>query len=120
MTHAQFDPKAMVDFDSLWPRGLFPDDNAKTKYVINETAEFLHNSHVTMAFRDWLHHEARKCVDSGREKKRKEELADHEKRVVEEKKAKEAERKAKDMQRQAELNNLKPLLDIKFIELHCK
>ncbi|THU79750.1 hypothetical protein K435DRAFT_875114 [Dendrothele bispora CBS 962.96] len=25
MAHAQFDPKAMVDFDSLWPRGLFPD-----------------------------------------------------------------------------------------------
>ncbi|THU86657.1 hypothetical protein K435DRAFT_868072 [Dendrothele bispora CBS 962.96] len=25
MAHPQFDPKAMVDFDSLWPRGLFPD-----------------------------------------------------------------------------------------------
>ncbi|THU87427.1 hypothetical protein K435DRAFT_867280 [Dendrothele bispora CBS 962.96] len=25
MSPAQFDPKAMVDFDSLWPRGLFPD-----------------------------------------------------------------------------------------------
>ncbi|THU86888.1 hypothetical protein K435DRAFT_867812 [Dendrothele bispora CBS 962.96] len=25
MAPAQFDPKAMVDFDSLWPRGLFPD-----------------------------------------------------------------------------------------------
>ncbi|THU95425.1 hypothetical protein K435DRAFT_859561 [Dendrothele bispora CBS 962.96] len=25
MAHAQFDPKAMVDFDSLWSRGLFPD-----------------------------------------------------------------------------------------------
>ncbi|THU79285.1 hypothetical protein K435DRAFT_875653 [Dendrothele bispora CBS 962.96] len=25
MAPLQFDPKAMVDFDSLWPRGLFPD-----------------------------------------------------------------------------------------------
>ncbi|THU76911.1 hypothetical protein K435DRAFT_878575 [Dendrothele bispora CBS 962.96] len=25
MAPPQFDPKAMVDFDSLWPRGLFRD-----------------------------------------------------------------------------------------------
>ncbi|THU98056.1 hypothetical protein K435DRAFT_856985 [Dendrothele bispora CBS 962.96] len=33
MAHAQFDPKAMVDFDSLWPRGLFPDVEEAKKYT---------------------------------------------------------------------------------------
>ncbi|THU89034.1 hypothetical protein K435DRAFT_865725 [Dendrothele bispora CBS 962.96] len=38
MAHAQFDPKAMVDFDSLWPRGLFPDDLTPTTDVFSGSA----------------------------------------------------------------------------------
>ncbi|THU86631.1 hypothetical protein K435DRAFT_868090 [Dendrothele bispora CBS 962.96] len=55
MAHPQFDPKAMVDFDSLWSRGLFPDvdtcciDSSDCSEVVRSAKSmysYYHNSEV--------------------------------------------------------------------------
>ena len=46
MAPPQFNPKAMVDFDSLWPRGLFPDERKES--VGNDHSQWRdHSSHTT-------------------------------------------------------------------------
>ncbi|THV01335.1 hypothetical protein K435DRAFT_572870, partial [Dendrothele bispora CBS 962.96] len=94
--------------------------NAKVKYAYNDTREFLRSAKVTDAFRCWLRREARNRLDSGREKKRRQELVEYEKKVVLEKKQKEDVKKAKLAARQAELDNLTPLLNIQYIQEHHK
>ncbi|KAJ7241045.1 hypothetical protein B0H12DRAFT_1221612 [Mycena haematopus] len=71
---------------------------------------------VTDAFRGWLRAEARRRVDSGRDRKRRMELIEHAKVVVEEKKAAETKRKARAAQILAELQSLNPILDVEEIE----
>ncbi|KAJ7120100.1 hypothetical protein C8R44DRAFT_623876 [Mycena epipterygia] len=94
--------------------------NAKSKYTINDTREFLRSATVTEAFRTWLRAEARRRVDSGRDRKRRLELIEHENVVVEEKKTAEAKRKARAAEILAELQNLKPLLDADEIAANHK
>ncbi|KAJ7830006.1 hypothetical protein B0H14DRAFT_3465193 [Mycena olivaceomarginata] len=93
--------------------------NAKSKYIINDTREFLRSAMVTEAFRSWLQVEARRKVDSGRDRQRRLELVEHENMVVEEKAA-EAKRKARAAEILAELQNLKPLLDADEITANHK
>ncbi|KAJ7843947.1 hypothetical protein B0H13DRAFT_1506125, partial [Mycena leptocephala] len=85
--------------------------NAKSKYTINDTRDFLCSPQVTEAFRGWLRAEARRRVDSGRDRKRRMELIEHAKVVVEEKKAVETKRKARAAEILAELQSLTPVLD---------
>jgi hypothetical protein len=90
--------------------------NAKSKYAINGTRDFLRSDAVTSALRVWLRGEARRRIDSGRDRKRRTELIQHEKLTVQQKKHAENERKAKEAKRRAELANLTPLLDTAWIE----
>jgi hypothetical protein len=94
--------------------------NAKSKYTINNTREFLRSATVTEAFRSWLQSETRRRVDSGRDRKRRLELIEHENVVVEEKKGAEVKRKACAAEILAELQNLKPLLDADEITANHK
>ncbi|KAJ6620887.1 hypothetical protein B0H10DRAFT_2355166 [Mycena sp. CBHHK59/15] len=90
--------------------------NAKSKYSINDTRDFLRSATVTGALRSWLRSEARRRIDSGRDRKRRRELIQYEKVAVEEKKQAEAKRKARAAEKLAELQELKPLLDVAWIE----
>ncbi|KAJ7610542.1 hypothetical protein DFH06DRAFT_1148087 [Mycena polygramma] len=90
--------------------------NAKSKYTINDTRNFLRSATVTDALRTWLRAEARKRIDSGRDRKRRMDLIEHENVVVAEKQAAETKRKARAAEILAELQNLTPLLDVAEIE----
>jgi hypothetical protein len=89
--------------------------NAKSKYVVNGTREFLWSPAVTDALRVWLRGEAHRRVDSGRDRKRRQELIEHEK-----KQQVKAERKQKAADKQAKLAKLIPLLDVGHIEANHK
>ncbi|KAJ7161852.1 hypothetical protein C8R43DRAFT_1063127 [Mycena crocata] len=90
--------------------------NARSKYSVNGTREFLRSQIVTQAFRVWLRAEARRRINAGRDRKRREELIKHEKVVVEQKIANEAERKRVAAERKAEIEGLTPHLDIPWIK----
>ncbi|KAF8151174.1 hypothetical protein K438DRAFT_2027077 [Mycena galopus ATCC 62051] len=94
--------------------------NAKSKYTINDTREFLRSPTVTEAFRSWLRGEPRRGIDSGKDRRRRLELIEHENVVVEEKKVAEAKRKARAAELLAELQSLKPLLDADEIAANHK
>jgi hypothetical protein len=94
--------------------------NAKSKYAVNGTHEFLRSPAVTDALRIWLRGEARHRVDSGRDRKRRQELIEHETAAVEKKQQVEAECKQKAADKQAELAKLIPLLDVGHIEANHK
>ncbi|KAJ7108893.1 hypothetical protein C8R43DRAFT_905290 [Mycena crocata] len=94
--------------------------NAKSKYSINGTREFLRSNAVTAAFRAWLRGEARRRIDSGRDRTRRAELVAYEKVVVGNKQAAEKLRKEKDAARKAEIANLTPLLDVPWIQANHK
>ncbi|KAJ7854347.1 hypothetical protein B0H13DRAFT_2358556 [Mycena leptocephala] len=70
--------------------------NAKSKYAINGTREFMRSQAVTSSLRVWLRGEARPRIDSGRDQKRRRELIEHQKIAVEVKQHAEAQRQAKD------------------------
>ncbi|KAF8193551.1 hypothetical protein K438DRAFT_1969460 [Mycena galopus ATCC 62051] len=89
--------------------------NAKFKYSINDTREFLRSDAVTAALRVWLRGEARRRIDSGRDRKRRAELIQHEKVAVQQKKDAESDRKAKEEKKKSELAKLTPLLDTVWI-----
>lgn len=90
--------------------------NARSKYTINNTRAFLQSTSITAPVRAWLRAEARRRIDSGRDKKRRQELMEHEKVVVQEKQKAEAERKAKAAKILAELQAMTPLLDAEVIK----
>ncbi|KAF7341786.1 hypothetical protein MSAN_02033300 [Mycena sanguinolenta] len=91
--------------------------NAKSKYKVNGTMEFLRsNDAVTSALRIWLRKEARRRIDSGRDRKRRIELIERKQLAVDAKQEAETARKAKDEARKAELANLTPILDDDWIE----
>ncbi|KAJ7766983.1 hypothetical protein DFH07DRAFT_915798 [Mycena maculata] len=90
--------------------------NARSKYTINNTRAFLQSVIITDALRHWLHAEARRRVNSGRDRKRRRDLMEHEKVVVQEKQRAEAERKARAAEKLAELQGLTPLLDADWIQ----
>jgi hypothetical protein len=94
--------------------------NAKSKYTINDTRQFLRSPVVTEAFRSWLRAEARRRIDSGRDIKRRLELIEHENVVVADKQAAEAKRKARAAEILAELQALTPLLDVDEIRTSHK
>ncbi|KAK6987769.1 hypothetical protein R3P38DRAFT_3445906 [Favolaschia claudopus] len=68
--------------------------NAKSKYTVNDTRQFLQSPAVTDAFRAWLRAEARRRIDSGRDRKCRMKIVAHEKVVAAEKEAAEVKRKA--------------------------
>ncbi|KAJ6552438.1 hypothetical protein DFH09DRAFT_925151 [Mycena vulgaris] len=90
--------------------------NAKSKYVINDTRTFLRSPKVTEALRAYLRVEARRRIDSGRDRMRRRELIEHEKVVVRDKQTAEAQRKARAAEKLAELQSLTPLLDVELIQ----
>ncbi|KAJ7605696.1 hypothetical protein DFH06DRAFT_1020041 [Mycena polygramma] len=89
--------------------------NAKSKYKVNGTGDFLRSQVVTSALRVWLRGEARRRTDLGRDRKRRQELIQNKQAVVETKKEAETTRKAKDEARKAEIANLTPILDAEWI-----
>jgi hypothetical protein len=94
--------------------------NAKSKYAINGTREFMRSDAVTSSLRVWLRGEARRRIDSGRDQKRRRELIEYQKTAVDQKKLAEIARKEKDAARKAELANLVPLLDVDEIQAKHK
>ncbi|KAJ7913104.1 hypothetical protein B0H13DRAFT_2471303 [Mycena leptocephala] len=90
--------------------------NAKSKYKVNGTGEFLRSEAVTSALRVWLRGEARRRIDSGRDRKRRHELIRHKKVAAQTKKEAETVRKAKDAARKAEIANLTPIFDVEWIQ----
>ncbi|KAF8195986.1 hypothetical protein K438DRAFT_1425960, partial [Mycena galopus ATCC 62051] len=85
--------------------------NAKSKYSVNGTREFLRSAAVTDSLWAWLRGEARHRIDSGRDRKHRQALVDYEKAAVDSKQVAEAERKWKAAEKQAELKKLTPMLD---------
>ncbi|KAK7013435.1 hypothetical protein R3P38DRAFT_2517046 [Favolaschia claudopus] len=94
--------------------------NAKSKYTVNDTRQFLQSPAVTDAFRAWLRAEARRRIDSGRDRKCRMKIVAHEKVVAAEKEAAEVKRKARAAEVLAELQALKPILDADYIEANHK
>ncbi|KAJ7251477.1 hypothetical protein B0H12DRAFT_1185276 [Mycena haematopus] len=94
--------------------------NAKSKYKVNGTAEFLRSDAVTSALRIWIRKQARSRIDSGRDRKRRSELIQHKQLAAQTKKEAEIVRKAKDEARKAEIANLTPILDVEWIEANHK
>ncbi|KAJ7082601.1 hypothetical protein C8R43DRAFT_909620 [Mycena crocata] len=90
--------------------------NARSKYTVNDTHTFLRSAAITEALRGWLRAEARRRIDSGRDRTRRCSLIEHEKLVVRDKQAAESQRKARAAQKLAELRDLTPLLDVEWIQ----
>ncbi|KAJ6553175.1 hypothetical protein B0H19DRAFT_1263575 [Mycena capillaripes] len=90
--------------------------NAKSKYAVNGTREFMRSTAVTEALRIWLRGEARRRIDSGRDRKRRQELIEHQQIAADTKKQVEVNRQAKDAARKAELASLIPMLDVAEIQ----
>ncbi|KAJ7906483.1 hypothetical protein B0H13DRAFT_2506017 [Mycena leptocephala] len=74
------------------------------------------NTAFTTAIRVWLRGEARRRIDSGRDRKRRQEVIEQQKIAADAKKQAEADRQAKDAARKAELASLIPILDVAEIQ----
>jgi hypothetical protein len=108
--------RAMREYTRL----LLSMHNAKSKYAINGTREFMRSDAVTSSLRVWLRGEARRRIDSGRDQQRRRELIEYQNTAVDQKKQAEIARKEKEAARKAELANLVPLVDVDEIQAKHK